>query len=77
VDTEKKRSRAVLIKAFGKRLKTLRKESGLSMEKLANKADLSKETIRALESGENDPRFTTLCRIAKSLGTTVTKLVDI
>lgn len=76
MESDKKAEKAVLLKSLGKRIKELRKAQGLSMERLGYKSDMSKETIRAIEYAENDPKYTTLHRIAKALGTRLSKLLD-
>ena len=49
-------------------LARLRKARKLTQEQLAERADLSADTIRRLESGGHSPSFRTLRKIAKGLG---------
>jgi len=52
-----------------KRLRRLRKEKGLSQEKLARLANVSNNTIINIERGENNnPTTATLKKIARALG---------
>ena len=61
---------------FGKRLQVLRKEAGLSQEKLAERADISVDFLSLLERGVNAPSFETLEKLAKALGVEVRGLFD-
>ena len=45
-----------------------RNESGLSQRAMAERASLSFRTVQLLESGEHDPKISTLINIAKALG---------
>ena len=57
----------VCLKAFGSNLRRLRKEKGLSQEKLAYKIDLSLSQIGRIERGEVNPTICTVKVIAKGL----------
>jgi transcriptional regulator with XRE-family HTH domain len=52
-----------------------RKEKGLSLDALAELADLSKGTVVALEQGTANPSIAILCRLAAALGVSVTDLL--
>ena len=53
----------------GTRLKEARKEAGLTLEKLAVEAGVSKQSIALIESGKTKgPRSNTLFKIADTLG---------
>ena len=52
---------------FGKRLKELRTERGLTQEKLAEACDTTRDTIRNIESGKHGPRFGLMEKILKIL----------
>lgn len=56
-----------IIKKFGKRLKNLREERGLSLRELAHRADMSHQNIHTIEKGETNPSLTTVCRLADAL----------
>jgi transcriptional regulator with XRE-family HTH domain len=62
---------------LGARIRTLRKEAGLSLTALAERADVSKGYLWTLERGETKtrPSGETLHRIAKALGTTIADLL--
>jgi transcriptional regulator with XRE-family HTH domain len=52
---------------FGRRLRELRKERGLTQEALAEAADLSGNYISELELGQKVPSLTILVRLAQAL----------
>lgn len=60
----REKTRADRSQAIGKRVKKLRDERGWSEEKLARKADLSRQTIRNVEAGVGLPKLETLELIA-------------
>lgn len=61
---------------FAKNLKKYLGQSGMTMEQLAEKADLSLHTIKGfLYRGEDDPRLSTLVRLAVALDCTINDLV--
>jgi transcriptional regulator with XRE-family HTH domain len=55
-------------KLFGRRLRELRKERGLTQEALAESADLSGNYISDLELGLKVPSLTILVRLSQALG---------
>ena len=60
------------------RLKTLRKEKGLSAEQIARKANVSVRHLRRLEAGQRpNTSAITLARVAVALGTTVEYLLGL
>lgn len=53
---------------FGERVRELRKERGLSQEKLAEKMKLKDvRTVVAIETGKRNPTLKTINKIAKAL----------
>lgn len=55
----------------------LRKQKGLSQEKLARLSDVANNTIIKMESGENDnPTLETLRKVAKALDVSVDNLIN-
>lgn len=62
-------------RAMGRRIKTLREARDLSRQQLAEKAGMSRETIRLLEAGRFDPTLRTLTKLARALGVPLTDLV--
>ena len=57
------------------RLRELREARGLSLRKLAVKADVHYVSLARLEGGLLDPRLSTLLKLCKVLGVTLTELV--
>ena len=60
---------------FGLRLQALRKERGLSQERLAELIDRSKDAVSKMERGINLPAFDTLLRLSDQLGVSLRDLV--
>ena len=57
-------------------LKRFRKESGLTQERLAQKAQVTYSTLAKIEAGYNtNPKVQCLIRFAKALGVTVSDLL--
>ena len=57
----------MILKKLGERIKQLRKEAGISQEKLAELAGLDRTYISGLERGLRNPSYLVLQRIAKEL----------
>ena len=60
---------------FSERLKTIRKEKGLTQAELAEKAGIAVNSIRLYESGKIVPKLDTIARIARAMGLTANDLV--
>lgn len=60
---------------FGRRLRELRKERGLTQEALAESADLSGNYISDLELGLKVPSLTILVRLSQALEVATTDLL--
>lgn len=60
---------------FGKRLKELRLQKGLSQETLANIADLDRTYIPSIEKGERNVSITVIEKLANALGVALTDLI--
>ncbi len=56
-----------LLKAFGVRLRELRKEHGLSQEKLAELADLHRNYPSLLERGRANPTLLVIAALPRAL----------
>jgi transcriptional regulator with XRE-family HTH domain len=54
--------------AFGRRLRELRAEHGLSQDQLAERTGMHPTAIGRLERGVREPRLTTILRVARGLG---------
>ncbi|HHT55262.1 MAG TPA: helix-turn-helix transcriptional regulator [Acholeplasma sp.] len=50
---------------IGERIYNLRKEKGLSQEQLANKLDVSRQSISKWELGESNPELVNIVELAK------------
>ncbi|OGI87757.1 hypothetical protein A2995_00560 [Candidatus Nomurabacteria bacterium RIFCSPLOWO2_01_FULL_33_24] len=62
---------------LAKNVEKLRKQKGLSQEKLARLADVANNTIIKMESGENkNPTLETLRKVAKAFGVSVDELIN-
>ncbi len=56
-------------------LKQIREEQGYSIRALAEKVGMAYPALFRLESGEADPRLSTLRKLAKALNVTVADLI--
>jgi len=54
--------------AFGRVLRQLRLEAGLTQEQLGFEADLRRTYVSILELGQQQPTLTTIIKLAKGLG---------
>ena len=61
-------------KLVGMNVKLARTKAGLKQEELAEKADISRETIGSIERGEKSPTVANLGAIADALGIEMYKL---
>lgn len=52
---------------FGKTLRRLRNDAGLSQEALAERANLSADFVGFIERGDNVPTLTTILHLARAL----------
>ena len=69
-------ARIDLSERFGEVLRRLRVEAGLTQEELAHRAEVTRNYIGMLESGQSNPTLNTMAMLAAALSTTVTKLVS-
>lgn len=60
---------------IGKRVRSLRRARGLTLQELADKADISKSYLSRLETSTKAPPLSTLLDLAGLLGTTVGRLL--
>lgn len=61
---------------IGERIKSLRRSTKLSQERLAELADLSVDTISGIERGKNLPSYETYSKLAKAFGLKVADLTN-
>jgi transcriptional regulator with XRE-family HTH domain len=57
-----------ILRALGKNLNRVRVGTGLTQEKVAEKADISLRYIQWLEAGKRNPSIATLVRLQKVFG---------
>lgn len=63
-----------VVKKFGKRVRQLRLERGLTQEALGNKCDLDLTYIGRIERGEQNSSLIVIGAIAKGLGVSLEEL---
>lgn len=61
---------------FGRRLRSLRQDRGLSQHKLSSLTGMRDSEISRYERGLRDPQLTTLLRLAHGLGVAPGELLD-
>ncbi len=61
---------------FAMQLKRLRERNGLTQERLAKRADVSRAYLSRLEMGRHDPPLSTIRKLARALGVPVTALLE-
>ena len=64
-----------VIQAFGKALREVRKEKGLTQEQLGFEADLQRIYVSKLELGQQQPSLTTIFKVANGLSCSATELI--
>jgi transcriptional regulator with XRE-family HTH domain len=62
--------------AFGRNVRKRREEIDLTQERLAEKANLDRTYISDIERGARNLSLSSIVRISKALGTTVSKLCE-
>lgn len=62
--------------SFGKRLRRLRKQTGLSQEALAHKAELDRSYVGGVERGEYNISLLNICILATALNTPAYELLN-
>lgn len=67
---------AAAINQVGRRIRSLRDESGLSVNELAVRSALSVDVLRAVETGNGDLELGELSRLAAVLGVPMSALVS-
>lgn len=61
---------------FGKRLKKIRKEAGITQKELADKIGVSRTTIAGYETEGKEPSYDNLIKIARALNCSLDVLLD-
>jgi transcriptional regulator with XRE-family HTH domain len=62
--------------AFGRVLRTLRQERGMSQEALALEANIQRNFVSLIERGHNQPTITTIFKLSAALGIRPSALVE-
>ena len=65
-----------LVKLLAERIGARRRDRGLSLDRLAALADVSKGALVQIENGDANPSIATLCKLAAALGASVADLVQ-
>jgi transcriptional regulator with XRE-family HTH domain len=65
-----------IVSSIGPKLKRLRQDRGLSLQQLANRADVSAAAIHKIERGDMVPTITTLLKIATAVERPVSYFVE-
>ena len=65
------------LNSFGKRLKQLRVERGMTTRDFAHTADIAYSQVWTLETGKADPTLTTLMAICAALDISLSELVSV
>lgn len=63
--------------AFGKVLRRMREDAGLTQEQLGFETDLRRTYISILELGQQQPSLTTILKVANGLKCPPGKLIDL
>lgn len=62
--------------SFGRVLRQLRKEAGLTQEQLALAAGIERNYVSLIERGINQPALKVIFKLAEALGTTPSKILQ-
>jgi transcriptional regulator with XRE-family HTH domain len=62
--------------ALGRALRALREQRGRSQEALAHEAGLTLRTLQRIERSQANPTWSTVRRIARTLGVSLAELAD-
>jgi transcriptional regulator with XRE-family HTH domain len=65
-----------IIKAIGQRVRTIRTEKKLSMERLAELSQIDYRQVSYVELGQTDASISTLSALCKGLQITLAELMD-
>ncbi len=61
----------------GERIKELRRDKNLSQEEFAQEANIDRTHVSYLETARSDPTLSTLFKVAKALGLSVSELLEV
>ncbi len=65
-----------IVHGIGPKVRSLRKQAGLSLQQLAEQADVSAAAIHKIEQSDMVPTITTLLKVAGALGKPIAYFVD-
>jgi transcriptional regulator with XRE-family HTH domain len=63
--------------AFGKVLRAVRREVGLTQEQLAHAAEIDRTFVSLIERGERQPTVRVIFRLAEALRVTPSRLIEL
>lgn len=63
--------------AFGKVLRAVRREVGLTQEQLAHSAEIDRTFVSLIERGERQPTVRVIFRLAEALRVTPSRLIEL
>jgi transcriptional regulator with XRE-family HTH domain len=63
------------LQVLGRRIRTTREKQGVSLNRFAYENDFTKSGLSKLETGQSDPRATTIKKIAAGLNVSFSELV--
>lgn len=69
-----KQSESKQLEALGKRIAKVRKEKGITQERIAERTGFTVISIGYIEQGRRSPRIATLHKIAAALGVPIAEL---
>ena len=65
-----------ILEAFGEQVRELRRQRGLSQERLAAEAGLDRTYVGGIERGERNVALLNIVKIARALGVPPTRLLE-
>jgi transcriptional regulator with XRE-family HTH domain len=71
-----KTEEAVSSRRIGERVKAMRREAGMTLDGLAERAGVSRAMLSKMERGEKNPTLVIAARVSDGLGVTLTQLID-
>ncbi len=63
--------------AFGKVIRKLRKNAGLTQEQLGLDADIRRTFVSLLELGQQQPTLATILKLSKALNVSASKIIEL
>ena len=66
----------IQLRAFGLRLKELRKQKGITQERLSELSGMDLSHIARIETAKRNPKLTTLIVLSRALDISLSELVD-